>query len=246
MLLGESFELKEGDTVKRTNTIMSVPVGDELIGRVVNPLGEPVDDKGPIRVEAAQSAGENCSGRSGSPAGARTGADRYQSDRLDDSDRPRTARVDHRRPADRQDRRHSGHDHQPEGRRPDLHLLRDRAKTLDDCAGGEGTDRCGRDGLHDRRGVVGFRAGFGAVHRAVRRMRDGRIFPRYEAACDHFLRRSFQARAGLPRNFAVAATASWTRGVSWRRVLSPLALAGTRGETERQAGRGFADFAAGD
>jgi F-type H+/Na+-transporting ATPase subunit alpha len=48
VLLGESFELEEGDAVKRTNTIMSVPVGDELIGRVVSPLGEPVDDKGPI------------------------------------------------------------------------------------------------------------------------------------------------------------------------------------------------------
>jgi F-type H+-transporting ATPase subunit alpha len=48
VLLGESFELKEGDTVKRTNTIMSVPVGEELVGRVVSPLGEPVDDKGPI------------------------------------------------------------------------------------------------------------------------------------------------------------------------------------------------------
>src|SRR5205085_2489520 len=48
VLLGESTELKEGDTVKRTNTIMSVPVGDGLIGRVVNPLGEPVDEKGPI------------------------------------------------------------------------------------------------------------------------------------------------------------------------------------------------------
>jgi F-type H+-transporting ATPase subunit alpha len=48
VLLGESFELKEGDTVKRTNTIMSVPVGEALVGRVVNPLGQPVDDKGPI------------------------------------------------------------------------------------------------------------------------------------------------------------------------------------------------------
>jgi F-type H+/Na+-transporting ATPase subunit alpha len=48
VLLGESTELKEGDTVKRTNTIMSVPVGEALIGRVVSPLGEPVDDKGPI------------------------------------------------------------------------------------------------------------------------------------------------------------------------------------------------------
>src|SRR5262250_3310331 len=44
VLLGESSELKEGDTVKRTNTIMSVPVGNELIGRVVNPLGVALDD----------------------------------------------------------------------------------------------------------------------------------------------------------------------------------------------------------
>ena len=48
VLLGESFELKEGDTVKRTNTIMSVPVGEALIGRVISPLGVPLDDKGPI------------------------------------------------------------------------------------------------------------------------------------------------------------------------------------------------------
>jgi len=48
VLLGESSELKEGDIVRRTNTIMSVPVGNELIGRVANPLGEPLDDKGPI------------------------------------------------------------------------------------------------------------------------------------------------------------------------------------------------------
>ena len=48
VLLGEYNEIKEGDTVKRTNTIMSVPAGEALIGRVVNPLGEPLDDKGPI------------------------------------------------------------------------------------------------------------------------------------------------------------------------------------------------------
>jgi F-type H+/Na+-transporting ATPase subunit alpha len=51
VLLGESTELKEGDVVKRTNTIMSVPVGEALIGRVVNPLGEAVDDKGPINTK---------------------------------------------------------------------------------------------------------------------------------------------------------------------------------------------------
>src|ERR1700734_3457397 len=48
VLLGDYTELKEGDTVKRTARIMSVPVGEALIGRVVNALGAPIDDKGPI------------------------------------------------------------------------------------------------------------------------------------------------------------------------------------------------------
>jgi F-type H+-transporting ATPase subunit alpha len=48
VLLGEYTEIKEGDEVKRTGRIMSVPVGDLMIGRVVNSLGQPIDDKGPI------------------------------------------------------------------------------------------------------------------------------------------------------------------------------------------------------
>ncbi|HXW56991.1 MAG TPA: F0F1 ATP synthase subunit alpha [Candidatus Cybelea sp.] len=48
VLLGDYTEIREGDMVKRTNKIMSVPVGETLIGRVVNPLGQPVDDKGPL------------------------------------------------------------------------------------------------------------------------------------------------------------------------------------------------------
>src|SRR3982750_1235442 len=48
VLLGEYKELKEGDTVKRTSRIISVPVGEELVGRVVNALGQPIDGKGPI------------------------------------------------------------------------------------------------------------------------------------------------------------------------------------------------------
>src|SRR6187431_521269 len=48
VLLGEYTELREGDTVKRTNRIISVPVGEELVGRVVNALGQPIDGKGPI------------------------------------------------------------------------------------------------------------------------------------------------------------------------------------------------------
>lgn len=48
VLLGDYTVLKEGDEVKRTGRIMSVPVGEAMIGRVVNALGQPIDDKGPI------------------------------------------------------------------------------------------------------------------------------------------------------------------------------------------------------
>jgi F-type H+/Na+-transporting ATPase subunit alpha len=48
VLLGEPYLIKEGDEVKRTGRIMSVPVGEAMIGRVVNALGQPIDDKGPI------------------------------------------------------------------------------------------------------------------------------------------------------------------------------------------------------
>jgi F-type H+-transporting ATPase subunit alpha len=48
VLLGEYTEIREGDEVKRTGRIMSVPVGKEIVGRVVNSLGQPIDDNGPI------------------------------------------------------------------------------------------------------------------------------------------------------------------------------------------------------
>src|ERR1041385_2827990 len=51
VLMGEYTEIEEGDEVKRTGRIMSVPVGDALIGRVVNPLGQPIDDKGPLNTD---------------------------------------------------------------------------------------------------------------------------------------------------------------------------------------------------
>ncbi|OPZ79693.1 MAG: ATP synthase subunit alpha [Actinobacteria bacterium ADurb.Bin444] len=48
VLLGEDTLIKEGDLVKRTGRILQVPVGDAMVGRVVDPLGNPLDDKGPI------------------------------------------------------------------------------------------------------------------------------------------------------------------------------------------------------
>src|ERR1700761_3667205 len=49
VVLGDYSELEEGNEAKRTGRIMDVPVGPGLIGRVLNALGEPIDDKGPIQ-----------------------------------------------------------------------------------------------------------------------------------------------------------------------------------------------------
>ncbi|WP_101065717.1 F0F1 ATP synthase subunit alpha [Roseovarius salinarum] len=51
VIFGSDRNIKEGDTVKRTNSIVDVPVGDELLGRVVDALGNPIDGKGPIKTE---------------------------------------------------------------------------------------------------------------------------------------------------------------------------------------------------
>ena len=52
VILGTDNGIKEGDTVKRTGKVVSVPVGESLLGRVVNALGEPIDGKGPITAAA--------------------------------------------------------------------------------------------------------------------------------------------------------------------------------------------------
>ena len=51
VLLGSDENIKEGDTVRRTGQIVSVPVGEALLGRVVNPLGQPIDGRGPVLTE---------------------------------------------------------------------------------------------------------------------------------------------------------------------------------------------------
>ncbi len=51
VLFGDSTLIKEGDVVKRTNRVASLPVGDNMLGRVITPLGVPIDGKGPIKTE---------------------------------------------------------------------------------------------------------------------------------------------------------------------------------------------------
>ncbi|WP_436855799.1 F0F1 ATP synthase subunit alpha [Staphylococcus caeli] len=62
VILGPYADIKEGDEVKRTGRIMEVPVGNELIGRVVNPLGQPVDGQGPINTSKTRPVEKKATG----------------------------------------------------------------------------------------------------------------------------------------------------------------------------------------
>ena len=90
-------------------------------------------------------------------------------------DRPRPARVDHRRPPDRQDGHRDRHDHQSEGPGRHLHLQRHRPEAVDGRAGGQDARRSRRDGIHDRRRGHRVRPGADALHQPVLGLHDGRV-----------------------------------------------------------------------
>ena len=146
VLMGESQAIREGDEVRRTGRILQVPVGPALVGRVVE-RARPADRRqGPDRRRRQLPDRAHRPRRGAPPAGEGAGADRHQGDRLDDPDRARPARADHRRPPDRQDRDHRRHHHQPEGEGHDLHLRRDRPEALDRRAGRQDPRGLRRDG----------------------------------------------------------------------------------------------------
>jgi F-type H+-transporting ATPase subunit alpha len=62
VILGDDTQIKAGATAKRTNRILEVPVGPELVGRVVNPLGQPLDGKGPIKTKQNAPVEQNAPG----------------------------------------------------------------------------------------------------------------------------------------------------------------------------------------
>ena len=195
VLFGEWDKIEEGDTVKRTGRLLEIPVGEELLGRIVDPLGNPLDGKGDINTSETRPAEFKAPGRRPAPAGRRADADRHQGDRLDDPDRPRPARADHRRPPDRQDGDRARHDHQQPGQGPGLDLRRDRPADVDRRADRRDAARAQRDREDDHRGRVRRRGGADQVHGAIRRLRDGRALPLQRPARALHLRRPDQARA---------------------------------------------------
>ena len=96
VVLGDFSGIEEGQEVRRTGEILSVPVGDGFLGRVVDPLGVPIDGLGEITGRDPPRPRAAGARRHGAQVGARAAADRHQGDRLDDPRRPRPAPADHR------------------------------------------------------------------------------------------------------------------------------------------------------
>ena len=166
VILGPYEHLQEGDNVRTTGRIAEVPVGDELVGRVVNALGEQLDDRGPIETAQTLPTERVAPGviqRENVDTPMQTGLKAIE---LDDPDRSRSARADHRRPPDRQDGDRHRRDHQPEGHRGHLHLRRDRAERAEGGADQGDARDARRHGAHHHRRRDRVRPGAAAVPRA--------------------------------------------------------------------------------
>ena len=244
VLLGDYSNIKEGDEVRRTGRIMSIPVGEAMIGRVVDALGLPIDGKGPIEAKAYNHIERIAPGvvdRQPVKEPLQTGI----------------KAIDAMIPIGRGQRELVIGDRQTGKTTVALDTIINQkggdviciyvaigqkrstvaqvVKTLEEYR---------RDGVHHRGGGHGFRSGADAISGSVFGLRDRRIFPRFQPPCPVHLRRSFETRRGVSRNFAAAAPSSRARSVSRRRVLSSQPSAGARFETFERAGRRIADRAA--
>jgi len=231
VLLGEYTLVQEGDTVKRTGTIMSAPVGEAMVGRVVNPLGVPLDGKGPISTNQRIPIERIAPGvvdRQPVREPLQTGI----------------KAIDSMIPIGR-------------GQRELIIGDRQTGKTaiiLDTILNQKGGDViCIYCAIGQKRStiaqIVKTLTDAGAMDYTIVVAASATepatlqyIAPYAACAMGEFfrdskrhavcLRRSFQARAGLPRNFFAVTPSTRARSVSGRRVLSPLAIAGTRRETQ--------------
>ncbi len=195
VIFGSDSTIKEGDTVKRTGTIVDVPVGKGLLGRVVDPLGNPIDGKGELtNVAERRRVDVKAPGiipRKSVHEPVQTGLKaidtlipigRGQRELIiGDRQTGKTAvaidAIINQKSVNAGTRR--------EGEAL-LHLRRHRTEAFDCGADREDARRCGRDGIHHRCCRDRFRACAAAIPRAVRRLRDGRMVPRQRHACaDH-------------------------------------------------------------
>ena len=241
VLMGDYTEISEGNQVKRTGKIMSVPVGDAMIGRVVNALGQPIDDKGPIATDQFLPVERLAPG---------------VIDRQPVREPMLTGikAIDAMIPIGRGQRELIIGDRQTGKTAVVLDTIINNAKNnliCVYCAIGQKRSSVAQvvQTLTDH-GAMAYTIVVVASASEPAPMQylapycgdgDWRILPRLGPARAGDLRRFVEARSFLSRNFVAAASSARTRGISGRCVLSSLAIAGAFVQTERQAWRRIAD-----
>ena len=245
VLFGEWEKVVEGDTVKRTGRLLEIPVGEALLGRIVDPLGNPLDGKGEIDDDRDAPGRVQGAGRRAAPAGERCRC------------RPGLKAIDAMIPIGRGQRELIIGDRQT-GKtaiaidtiinNSDTDLvcvyvaIGQRMSTVVQLAEVLAEQRRARQ--HDHRRRVRRRGGADQVHGALRRLRDGRVLPLLRPRGAVHLRRPHQARLRVPADVAAAAPPAGPRGLPGRRLLPALAPARAGGEAERRPRRRLADGAA--
>ena len=203
VLFGNTTFIKEGDEAKRTRTILQVPAGEELVGRVVDALGRPLDGKGPINAKQHNEVERVAPGivdRQPVKEPLQTGVKAI--DAMIPIGRGQRELII----GDRQTGKTAiavDSDHQPEGQGRHLRLHRHRTKAVHGGAGGRSTLE--EFGAMEHTIVVNAAAsdpGAAPVPRTLLRLRDGGAFSLQQAARALHLRRPFEARRGVPRDVA--------------------------------------------
>ena len=244
VLFGDWDKIVEGDTVKRTGRLLEIPVGEELLGRIVDPLGRPLDDKGEINTSETRPAEFKAPGvveRQPVTTPVQTGL----------------KAIDGMIPIGRGQRELIIGDRQTgktaiaidtiiNNKDKDLICvyvaIGQRMSTVVQVAGDARGRRRARQ--HDHRRRARRRGGADQVHGALRRLRDGRALPLRGQGRALRLRRPHQARLRLPPDVAAAAPPAGPRGIPGRRLLPALAAARAGGAPQRRPRRRLADGAA--
>ena len=190
VIFGSDAEIKEGDQVKRTGTIVDVPVGKGLLGRVVDALGNPIDGKGPIKADKRMRVEVKAPGiipRQSVNEPVQTGLKAL--DALVPVGRGQRELIIGDRQTGKtavaidtfinQKEANAGTDEKQEAL---LHLRRGRPEALDRRADRPPARRERRDGIFDRRRRDRVGAGPAAIPRALHRRDHGRVLPRQRHA----------------------------------------------------------------
>src|SRR5476651_1539109 len=236
VLLGEFKEIKEGDLVKRTGRIISVPVGEELLGRVVNALGQPIDGKGPLgttKFSPIERIAPGVVDRQSVKEPVQTGL----------------KAIDSMVPIGRGQRELIIGDRQTGKTAVAIDAILNQKDTGVICiynAIGQKQSTVAQvvRTLEEADAMRYTIVGAATLHRAVLGLHLRRVLPRQRPPRAGGLRRSLEACAVVPRDLAAAPPSAGPRSLPGRRLLSALAPAGARGEVEPGARRRIADGAA--